>query len=81
MFVINKVKEILIERAEPTPFTFVMNGLLPDMLQAGYLEFEQPAEEIMNILAPEIGVGKTFSVTKNSKNQSGDILWFNNPSP
>lgn len=80
LFVINKVKEILIERAEPTPFTFVMNGLLPDMLQAGYLEFEQPAEEIMNILAPEIGVGKTFSVTKNSKNQSGDILWFNNPS-
>lgn len=79
-FVIQKTISILTERAEPTPFTFILNGLLPDMLQAGYLEPDAPAEEIMKILRNEIGVDKTFKITKNEKNQSGDILWFTNPS-
>ena len=79
-FVIHKTVSILAERAEPTPFTFILNGLLPDMLQAGYLEPDAPAEEIMKILKNEIGANKTFTITKNEKDQSGDILWFANPS-
>lgn len=79
-FVIQKTISILTERAEPTPFTFILNGLLPDMLQAGYLEPDALAEEIMKILENEIGADKTFTITKNEKNQSGDILWFTNPS-
>ena len=79
-FVIQKIISILTERAEPTPFTFILNGLLPDMLQAGYLEPDAPAEEIMKILENEIGAGKTFTITRNAKDQSGDILWFTNPS-
>ena len=50
------------------------------MLQAGYLEPDAPAEEIMKILENEIGAGKTFTITRNAKDQSGDILWFTNPS-
>jgi len=78
-FVINKVRQILIERAEPTPFSFITNGLLPDMLQAGYLEFEEPNYELLKILSPEIGENKTFVVTKGAKNSSGDIFWFSHP--
>jgi len=78
-FVIQRTKALLIERSEPTPFTFILNGLLPDMLQAGYLQPDAPAEEIKKILAPETGEGKTFFVTSNEKDKAGDYYWFNNP--
>jgi len=78
-YVIDRVRKILVERAEPTPFTFIINGLLPDMLQAGYLKFDEPAEELTKLLAHEIGEGKIFQVTKSEKNNSGDIFWFNYP--
>lgn len=79
-FVIQKCISILTERAEPTPFTFILNGLLPEMLQAGFLKPDAPAEEIMKILESEIGADKTFTVKKNEKDQSGDVFWFANPS-
>jgi len=79
LFVINKVRQILIERGEETPFEFIINGLLPDMLQAGYLEPEQPADELRKILKPEVGEGKMFSIRPNPKNKGGDIFWFNEP--
>lgn len=79
-FVLQRTISILIERAEPTPFTFILNGLLPDMLQAGYLQPEEPADELYKILSTEIGDGKIFRVEKNKKDQSGDNFWFNVPS-
>lgn len=78
-FVIQRTKALLVERSEPTPFTFILNGLLPDMLQAGYLQPDAPSEEIMKILAPEIGEGKMFTVSHNIKDKSGDYFWFDNP--
>lgn len=78
-FVIERTKALLIARSEPTPFTFILNGLLPDMLQAGYLQPDEPAEEIRKILAPEIGEGKMFCVVDNLKDKAGDYFWFNNP--
>lgn len=78
-YVIDKVRQILIERAEPTPFSFILNGLLPDMLQAGFLNFDEPAQELTKILSQEIGDEKMFKVTKCAKNGSGDIFWFNRP--
>lgn len=79
LFVIDKVRQILIARGEETPFEFIKNGLLPDMLQAGYLEPEQPADELRKILKPEVGDGKMFSVRPNPKNKGDDIFWFNEP--
>lgn len=79
-FVIERTKAILIERSEPTPFTFILNGLLPDMLQAGYLQPEKPAEELQKILSNEIGKDKMFSVAPNKKDKAGDYYWFNRPS-
>lgn len=79
-FVIERTKALLVARSEPTPFTFILNGLLPDMLQAGYLQPEEPAEEIRKILASEVGENKMFSIVENLKDKSGDYFWFNNPS-
>lgn len=78
-FVVQRTKALLVDRSEPTPFTFILNGLLPDMLQAGYLQPSEPAEEILKLLAPEIGPGKMFCVTENLKDKSGNYFWFNHP--
>lgn len=79
-FVIERTKALLIERSEPTPFTFILNGLLPDMLQAGYLQPTEPAEELQKILAHEVGENKIFCVEINNKDKSGNYYWFNSPS-
>ena len=79
-FVIQRTKDLLIERSEPTPFSFILNGLLPDMLQAGYLEPEEPAEELSTILAEEVGEGKIFTIIEGLKDKAGNYYWFNNPS-
>jgi len=79
LFVVNKTRSILTERGEPTPFEFLLNGLLPDMLQAGYLQPDEPAVELRKILNDETGGEKMFSVTSNPKNQGGDVFWFNHP--
>ncbi len=79
VYVVNRTRAILTERGEPTPFEFLLNGLLPDMLQAGYLRPEEPEVELRNILNIEVGLNKMFVVNANPKNQGGDIFWFNHP--
>lgn len=78
-FVIERTRALLVERSEPTPFTFILNGLLPDMLQAGYLQPTETVDELMKILAPEVGENKMFCIVDNQKNKSGDYFWFNHP--
>lgn len=79
-FVIQRTIAILVERSEATPFTFILNGLLPDMLQAGYLQPDEPAEELKKILSDEVGNGKIFKIEAELKDKAGDYYWFNNPS-
>lgn len=79
-FVIQRTIAILVDRSEATPFTFILNGLLPDMLQAGYLQPDEPAEELKKILADEVGDGQIFKVDVDLKDKAGDYYWFNNPS-
>lgn len=77
-FILNKTIQIIAERAEPTPFSFVVNGLLPEMLEAGYFRPDEPAKELHAILDQHIGENKIFFTTKNG-NGAGDYWWFNNP--
>lgn len=79
-FVIQRTISLLTERSEPTPFTFILNGLLPDMLQAGYLEPEEPAEELSKILAEQVGKDKVFTIVDELNDKAGDYYWFNKPS-
>ncbi|MBR6841706.1 MAG: hypothetical protein IKM77_05330 [Prevotella sp.] len=79
-FVIHRTIAILVDRSEPTPFSFILNGLLPDMLQAGYLQPDEPAEELKIILADEVGEGRIFKIVEELKDKAGDYYWFNTPS-
>lgn len=79
-FVFQKSIEVIARRAEPTPYDFILNGVLPELLQAGYLQPEEPAQEIDKVLKKYTGDGKVFNVTENPNNKAGSIWWFNEPS-
>ena len=60
-FILQKTIEIIAERNEKTPFTFIVNGLLPELLQAGYLSIEEP-RELQDILKKYVGKDNVFCV-------------------
>ena len=78
-FIFQKSIEVIARRAEPTPYDFILNGVLPELLQAGYLQPEEPAQEINKVLEQHIGENKVFKVIDNPKNKAGSIWWFNEP--
>lgn len=79
-FILQKTIEIIATRNEKTPFTFIVNGLLPEMLQAGHLRPEEPTHELLTILNKYVGENKIFDVTPNNETiGAGDYWWFNEP--
>ncbi|HKS26213.1 MAG TPA: DNA methyltransferase [Pyrinomonadaceae bacterium] len=79
-FILQKTIEIIASRNEPTPYEFIIAGLLPEMLQAGYFQPKEYQDEIFKILNKHVGADKIFIVTKNTENKAGDYWWFANPS-
>lgn len=80
-FVIQKTIDIIAERCEPTQFEFITNGLLPEMIQAGYLQFDEPAQEVEAILRPlTLGNDPVFVVQQDNDGRAGDLWWFAEPS-
>ena len=78
-FIRQKTIEIISQRNEPTPYTFIVAGLIPEMIQAGYITPKEYVGEIEKILKKDSGDDGTFIVKINSKNKSGDLWWFRNP--
>lgn len=78
-FIFQKSIEVIARRAEPTPYDFILNGVLPELLQAGYLQPEEPSQAINQVLKKYTGEGNVFSVTENPLNKAGSIWWFNEP--
>jgi DNA modification methylase len=76
-FILQKTIDVIARRAEPTPYDFILNGVLPELLQAGYLQPEEPAEEINKVLAQYIGKDNIFTVSDESGSKAGSIWWFN----
>ena len=79
-FIVQKTIEIISQRNEPTPYDFIIAGLLPEMLQAGYTQPEEYQDEIHSVLLQHTGEGKDFLTWKNTENKAGDIWWFVSPS-
>jgi len=79
-FIIMKAIEIIVLRNEPTPYEFLVNGLIPELLQAGYMQPKEYQDELLRVLTKEEGEGKIFLRTPNNESKSGDIWWFNSPS-
>lgn len=78
-FILQKTIEIIAARNEKTPFTFIVNGLLPEMLQAGHLRPEEPTKELHTILNEYVGEDKIFKVTENPNQGAGEYWWFHEP--
>lgn len=78
-YVKQKAIDIIAARNEPTPYTYIVQGLIPEMIQAGYIQPEDYHEEISKILSGFVGQDKIFVVKKNEDNKAGDYWWFVNP--
>lgn len=79
-FIVQKAIEIIAQRNEPTPYDFIIAGLVPEMLQAGYMQPREYQDEILRVLLQNAGEGKTFKTWHNKDNKAGDYWWFRNPS-
>lgn len=78
-FIVQKTIEIIAQRNEPTPYEFIIAGLVPEMLQAGYLQPKEYQEEIHKVLTQNAGEGKIFKISQNNLSKAGDYWWFMNP--
>lgn len=54
-FVVQKATKIIAERNEPTPYSFIVQGVIPEMVQAGYIQPEDYQQEISSILSAQVG--------------------------
>jgi 16S rRNA G966 N2-methylase RsmD len=78
-FVVQKAIEIIASRNEPTPYDFIVAGLMPEMLQAGYMQPQEYKDEIHRVLSEHIGERGIFTIAKNTENKAGDYWWFSEP--
>ncbi|MGB9180497.1 MAG: hypothetical protein WCB68_14790, partial [Pyrinomonadaceae bacterium] len=76
-FIIEKVRDLIAQRNEPTPYSFIFYGLVPELLQAGYVSPKEYQDEVHRILSEQ--EGKTLIRTANTENKAGDLWWFINP--
>jgi SAM-dependent methyltransferase len=79
-FMIQKAIEIIAQRNEPTPYDFIIAGLVPEMLQAGYMQPKDYQDEILRVLSDNAGEGKIFKTWQNKDSKAGDYWWFMKPS-
>jgi hypothetical protein len=75
-FVLTKTISVIAERNEPTPFQIVLAGLLSQISSAGF-DIDDFDENIEKFLSRY--VGEIFEVTKNPKDEGGNIWWFVKP--
>jgi DNA modification methylase len=72
-FVINKAIEIISERNEPTPYQFLLNGLLAEISQVGF-DLDNFDKNIQQVLEKKINT--IFILTDNNLNKAGNYWWF-----
>lgn len=78
-FVVQKAIEIIARRNEPTPYNFIFDGLVPELLQAGHSHFTKSRDNVVSILKSRAGPGKVFTCNSNKESKAGDVWWFNKP--
>jgi 16S rRNA G966 N2-methylase RsmD len=78
-FIVQKAIDIIALRNEATPYEFIIAGLVPEMLQAGYMQPQEYKDEIQRVLLDNTGDNKIFQTWKNTENKAGDYWWFTNP--
>ena len=79
-FIVAKATEIIGQRNERTPYTFLFEALWPELLQAGFTQPKDSNDEIRRVLSANEGPGRIFVREKNPDPRTGDLWWFNEPS-
>lgn len=77
--VVEAAKKIIAERGEPTPYTFILNGIIVELKKEGaLLSGKKNPDEVMKSL-----LGKEF-ILIDVKNENGKVIgkkwWFKDPS-
>jgi len=78
-FVKEKAIEIIAQRNEETPYSFIVQGVIPEMIQAGYIQPEDYQQEVSKILNDYVGPNRIFTVRENKDSKAGDYWWFVEP--
>jgi hypothetical protein len=77
LFVKETAVNIVASRNEPTPYEFLLSGLLAEVSGAGY-DLDNFDEHIRNVL--EESRKDIFVITENTENKAGNLWWFQDPS-
>src|SRR5208283_1311548 len=76
--VVEKCKEVIAERAEPTPYTILLNQVDPELAKMGLFGTLKTGMDVKTALQDE--VGKTFRLVKAKMGGAeGKLWWFNDP--
>lgn len=78
-FIVQKTINIIAERNEPTPYEFILAGLIPEMIEAGYISPTEYKKEIDAVLLKYVDSEKIFIKSKNTESNAGDNWWFVKP--
>jgi 16S rRNA G966 N2-methylase RsmD len=77
--VIESCKQVIAERAEPTPYTILINYIDPILARHGFFSTLHTGLDIKNVLKESLGSIFRLEKTKIG-NTSGELWWFNDPS-
>ena len=77
-FLVEKVFEIIAQRNEPTPYTFIYDALVPELINAGFINHDNAQQELSKVLKEQ--EGKTLEKKANPERAAGDLWWFVSPS-
>jgi len=76
--VTEKCKEVIAERAEPTPYTILLNQVDPELARMGLFGTLKTGMDVKTALEDE--VGKTFRLVEAKMGGAkGKLWWFNDP--
>jgi 16S rRNA G966 N2-methylase RsmD/SAM-dependent methyltransferase len=78
-FIFQKTLQIIALRNEPTKYEFILTGLLPEMIQAGFVkesDYKTQISRVLQIQGENKGIIKHW---KNDDDKAGDYWWFVNP--
>lgn len=76
--VIEKCKEVIAERAEPTPYTILINFIDPELARQGLFGTLQTGLDVKKVLQEAIGTDFTLVKAKIG-GASGELWWFADP--
>ncbi len=78
-YIVQMAIAIIGRRNEPTAYSFIFQGLWPELLQAGFVHPKESKDEINRVLNANEGPNRILLRVKIQMRELGDLWWFNEP--